>query len=127
MKSATRVGLVLLSLSILGITGLAFAVDEARQEYNKMVEEATKEADQYLQEKQKETQAAQDEAQAQQDAALDDRVQAERARIEAQMDIVAGRGMSDTYTQGMKENQLQQLQEKLDLLTSDPAAYFGQQ
>jgi vacuolar-type H+-ATPase subunit E/Vma4 len=116
---------ILISLLAFGSADIAFATDPARQEYDQMVEEAVRESDEYLDEKKKANQDALEEAAAQEDAALDERIQAEKERIQTQMDAIAGRGLSSTYTQGMKDNQLQQLQEKLDLLMSDPQAYFG--
>jgi hypothetical protein len=103
------------------------AVDEQRQAYDKMVEEATREADEYVQEKQKAHQEAAEESHSQQASALDERVNAERERIEGEMDAVQGRGLSSTFTQGMKDNLLQELQDKLNSLMSDPVAYFGGQ
>ena len=103
------------------------AVDEQRQAYDKMVEEATREADEYVQEKQKAHQEAAEESNSQQASALDERVNAERERIEGEMDAVQGRGLSSTFTQGMKDNLLQELQDQLNSLMSDPVAYFGGQ
>lgn len=125
MKWIVSIGVILMCLLIAGSFSSLLAVDEQRQAYDKMVEEATKEADEYVQEKQNEMKAVESEAQAQQDAAFDERVQAEQARIQAEMETVQGRGLSATFTQGMKDNQLQELQEKLDQLMSDPEAYFG--
>lgn len=124
MKSMKSIGVILMCLLVTGSFSSLLAVDEQRQAYDKMVEAATQEADEYVQEKQNEMKATEAEAQSQQDAALDERVQAEQARIEAEMATVEGRGMSATFTQGMKDNLLQQLQDKLDRLTSDPEAYF---
>jgi rhamnose utilization protein RhaD (predicted bifunctional aldolase and dehydrogenase) len=105
----------------------ALAVDAQRQAYDKMVEEATREADEYVQEKLKAQQEAAKESQSQQEAALDARIGAERERIEAEMDTVQGRGLSSTFTQGMKDNLLEQLHDQLNSLMSDPDAYFGGQ
>jgi len=127
MKPMKYIAVTLLGLLVAGSLSPLFAVDEQRQAYDKMVEEATKEADEYVQEKQNEIKAVKAEAQAQQDAALDERVQAEQARIQAEMDTVQERGLSTTFSQGMKDNLLLQLQNKLDQLTSDPEAYFGGQ
>lgn len=124
MKPITSIGVTLLCLLVAGSFSPLLAVDEQQQAYDKMVQESTREADEYLQEKEDERNKAVAEAQAQQNEALDERVQAEQARIQAEMATVEGRGMSATFTQGMKDNLLQQLQDKLDLLASDPEAYF---
>ncbi len=132
MRNAARIGIVLIgivSICLLAFTfaGQALATDKARQAYDQMVEEATRESEAYLEEKEQADKAMQEAAQAEQDAALGEQVQAEQARIQAQMDAIRGRGLSTTYTRGMQDNQLQQLQEKLDLLMSDPEAYFSGQ
>jgi len=116
--------IAILCLLVAGSFSSLIAVDEQRKAYDKMVEEATREADEYVQEKQKDQKASATDAHAQKDIALEKRVQAERQRIEAEMDTVRGRGFSSTFTQGMKDNQLQLLQNQLDELASDPEAYF---
>ena len=121
------IGLILLGLSAAGSAVPALAIDEARKAYDKMVEEATREADEYVQEKQKEQQAAAADTRVQKDDAFEGRVQAESQRIRKEMEIVQGRGLSSTFTQGMKDNLLKELQGKLNLLVSDPEAYFGAQ
>lgn len=127
MKQMKWIAITLLCLFVAGGFSPLLAVDEQRRAYDKMVEEATKEADEYLQEKENEIKAAEAETQAQQDAALDERIRAEQERIKAKMDVVQGRGLSTTFSQGMKDNLLQQQQVKLDQLMSDPEAYFGGQ
>jgi hypothetical protein len=127
MTHAVRFGLVLICLLALNYVDETVAADKARQAYDQMVEEAKRESEAYLKEKEQADKEMQEAAQAQQDAVLEERMQAEQARIQAQMDAIRGRGLSSTYTQGMRDNQLQQLQDKLDRLMSDPEAYFGQQ
>jgi rhamnose utilization protein RhaD (predicted bifunctional aldolase and dehydrogenase) len=103
----------------------ATATDEARQAYDQMVDEASREADAYLKEKaseREETQAAAETAEAER---LENRVQAERQRIVAEMNDIQQRGLSSTFTQGMKDNLLKTQEEKLDALMSDPEAYFA--
>lgn len=118
------IGITLLSLILAGSFSPLFAVDEQRQAYKKMVEESTQEADEYLQEKQKKKQETEAKSKTKQDTGLADRVQAERKSIEAEMDTVRNRGLGPNFTQGMKDNQLQLLQDKLNHLMSDPEAYF---
>ena len=125
MKVMIRIGLFLLCLPAAGATFPALAVDEARQAYDKMVEEATREADEYLQEKQEQHKATAADRQATPDNTLEQRIRAERQRILTEMDTVRGRGLGPNFTQGMKDNLLQELQEKLGALMSDPEAYFS--
>ncbi len=127
MEQMKWIAITLLCLFVTGGVSPLLAVDEQRQAYDKMVDEATKEADEYLQEKENEIKATEAEVQAQQDAALDERIRAEQERIKAEMDAVQGRGLSTTFSQGMKDNLLRQLQDKLDQLMSDPQAYLGGQ
>ena len=123
MKSLRWIGSILLCL---WIVGPVWAVDEARQAYDKMVEEATQEADEYLQEKDEKMQEAKKKARVEKDKELQQKIQTEQEAILAQMEKVRQRGMSPTFTQGMKDNLLQRWQEQLDLLNSDPEAYFAQ-
>jgi hypothetical protein len=127
MKLMKWIAITLLGLLAVGALTPLPAVDEARQAYDKMVEESVKEADEYLQEKESQKKAADTQAQSMQDSALSEKIEAERTRIEAQMDAIRNRGMGGGFTQGMKDNQLKPLQDKLDLLTSDPEAYFAGQ
>ncbi|MBR9987244.1 MAG: hypothetical protein KFF68_15180 [Desulfosarcina sp.] len=121
-----------IAISLVGLLAVgAFtplpAVDEARQAYNKMVEESVKEADEYLQEKEGKKKVADAQAQSEQDSALSEKIQAEVQRIQAEKDTVSNRGLGPTFSQGMKDNLLEQLQNKLDRLTSDPEGYFAGQ
>ena len=127
MKLLKWIAITLLCLLAAGALTPLPAVDEARQAYNKMVEESVKEADEYQQEKESQKKATDAQAQSQQDSALSEKIEVERTRIEAQMDEIRNRGMGGGFTEGMKDNQLKPLQDKLDLLTSDPEAYFAGQ
>ena len=127
MKTMKWIAIALLGLLATGSFSPLLAVSEQRQAYDKMVEEATQEADEYLQEKENAKKTTEAEAQSKQDSALSEKIEAERTRIEAQMDAIRNRGMGGGFTQGMKDNLLKPLQDKLDLLTSDPEAYFAGQ
>ena len=127
MKLMKWIAISLLGLLAVGAFTPLPAVDEARQAYDKMVEESVKEADEYLQEKESKKKAADAQAQSQQDSALSEKIQAEAQRIQAEMDTVSNRGLGPTFTQGMKDNLLEQLQDKLDRLNSDPEGYFAGQ
>jgi hypothetical protein len=62
------------------------------------------------------------------DEATDDRmaqrVEKERARLEAEIKRIKNRGMSRTFTEGMRDNLLRPLEEQLALLNADPERYF---
>ncbi len=119
------IGFTLLFLFVAGSLSPTLAVDEQRQAYDEMVEKSIREADEYLQEKQKKLQEIETEAQTQQDNVIEDRVQAEQKRIKAEMETVRNRGLGPNFTQGMKDNQLQKLQDKMNQLMSDPKTYFN--
>lgn len=125
MKPLLRIGIALLCLTTMLNLHPALAVDEARQEYNKMVEETTQEADEYLEEKQQAVQAAEKKSRIEKDKAFQEKIEAEREMINSQMNKVRERGLNPGYTQGMQDNLLQQWQESLDFLNSDPEAYFA--
>ena len=127
MKLMKWIAITLLGLLVVGAFSPLPAVDEARQAYDKMVEESVKEADEYLQEKESRKKAADTQAQSMQDSAQSEKIQAEAQRIQAEMDAVSNRGLGPTFSQGMKDNLLKQLQDKLNQLTSDPEAYFAGQ
>ena len=127
MKSMQWIAISLLGLLASGALTPLPAANEARQAYDKMVEESVKEADEYQQEEESKKKAAEAETQTQQEVAMDERVKVERKRIGAEMDAIRNRGIGSGFTQGMKDNQLEQLQLKLDKLTSDPEAYFQRQ
>ena len=124
MKQLKWIAFILMCLLT---AGPALATDEARQAYDKMVEEATQEADEYLEEKQQKMQETEKKKRVEKDAALQERIQKEREKIMAQMDKVQQRGLGPDFTQGMKDNLLKGWQDRLDLLNSDPEAYFSGQ
>lgn len=127
MKSIQWIAISLLGLLAAGAFTPLPAVDEARQAFDKMVEESVKEADEYLQEEENKKKAAEAETQTQHEVAMDERVKAERKRIGAEMDVIRNRGIGSGFTRGMKDNLLEQQQDKLDQLISDPEAYFQRQ
>jgi len=124
MKLVTPISCIVVFMVIIVCSSPAPAVDEARQAYDKMVEEATREADAYLQEKEDRKQAAEADSREYEDVALTEKANAERERILTEMDAVRQRGLGPNFTQGMKASQLENLQHRLDRLTSDPAEYF---
>ena len=124
MKLVKPIGTIGAFMVLFACFSPAPAADEARQAYDKMVEDATREADAYLQEKEGQRQAAEAASREKENVALKEKAAAERDRILAEMDAARQRGLGPNYTQGMKESQLAELQHRLDDLTSDPAAYF---
>ncbi len=50
--------------------------------------------------------------------------EAERERLQSEISLIEQRGLSRTFTEGMRANQLQPLKEQLALLNADPDQYF---
>jgi hypothetical protein len=94
--------------------------DRTRQEFDRMVEDASQNADRHFEEQaQQEAQEAEAEQQQQQDAETQ-RIEAERAKLQKEIDDIEGRALGPTFTTGMKENQIRLIQEKIDQLESNP-------
>jgi hypothetical protein len=127
VNQSNRILILLVCLLAAAHLPSAMAADESRQAYDKMVEEATREADEYVEEKQKKMDEAKRQSRVKKDAALQERIQAEQERIMKQKQAVQNRGLGPDFTQGMKDNLLQELQQRLDRLNSDPEAYFANQ
>jgi hypothetical protein len=119
MKRMTYFLFFLLVLPANGLIGPLFAADEQRHAYDQMVEEATREADAYVEQKQKEHQEATEKRKNRSTPSpADDRVQAQRERIEAEIDKVRKRGLGPDFTEGMRHNRLEELQNELNKLNS---------
>ena len=74
MKLLKWIGIILLCLLT---AGPALATDEARQAYDKMVEESTQEADEYLEEKQEKMKETEKKKRIEKDEALQERIRDE--------------------------------------------------
>ena len=92
--------------------------DRQRQEFERMVEDASREADRHFdrQAGEKARQAAARKRREQSEQNL--KVEAERARLMKEIEAIEQRGYSPTFTQGMKENLIKQVQDKIDQLES---------
>ena len=125
MKTMTSCVLFLLVLLFGETMNPPLAADEQRQAYDQMVEEAVREADEYVEQKKREQrEAAKQKEKQQAHTAADERVKAERERLEDEMKKIHERGLDPNYTEGMRDNQLQELEDRLNRLESDPEAYF---
>ena len=92
--------------------------DANRQAYDRMVKEAAQEADrQFKQQEQEKAQRA--EAQKQKEAKAEAlRIAEERNRLLKQIEEIKNRGYSPTFTKGMQDNLIREVQEKIDKLES---------
>ena len=89
---------------------------QARQTYERMAKEAGEEADRYYQEQEQQRAQAAEARHQQQEAQDSERIAAERARLQQEIAALEGRALSPTFSAGMRENLIQQLQEKINQL-----------
>jgi len=87
-----------------------------RQEYDRMVEEASENADRHFDQQAREKARQQKERQQQQQEEKERRIGEQRAVLEKQIEAIGNRALSPTFTQGMRDNLIRQLQEKIDQL-----------
>lgn len=90
--------------------------DRNRQEYDRMVKDASREADRQLEEqaRKKARQAAA--KQRQEEAQKAQHIDEERAKLMKEIAAIQNRGYSTTFTKGMKDNLIKEVQEKIDQL-----------
>jgi hypothetical protein len=86
---------------------------EGLQQMFQQVEQENREAEQRRAEREAERKA---EAERRAEAAKQARIQAERDRLQEQIDALNKRALSPTFTQGMRDNQIKALQEQIDQL-----------
>ena len=92
--------------------------DERRRAYDRMVEESAKEAERQFEEHAREEArraAARKQKTHRQEA---ERVAEEQARLLEQIEEIRNRGYSASFTKGMQDNLIREVQEKLDQLKS---------
>ena len=90
--------------------------DRNRQAFDRMVDEASQRADQQFE--QQEREKAQDAAaeQERQQQARAEQVATQRAELQKEIDAIQARGLGPTFTQGMKDNLINQIQDQIDQL-----------
>ncbi|MBI5063012.1 MAG: DUF4124 domain-containing protein [Desulfatitalea sp.] len=92
----------------------AGAQDENREGLQQMfnqVEQENREAEQRRAESEAERKAA---AEHKAEAEKEARIKAQRDRLQQQIDALNKRGLSSTFTQGMRDNQIQELRKQID-------------
>lgn len=90
--------------------------NQRRQEYNRMVERASESADRHFEEQAREKERQAEARQQREQDAKDQQLEKARAELLRQIDNIQNRGYSATFTQGMKENLINAVQEKIDQL-----------
>ena len=95
--------------------------DSNRQEFDRMVEKASEEADRQIeaQDRKKEQQAKQQNRLQQEAHAR--QVAEEKARLMNEIEALRNRALGPTFTQGMRDNLIQQIREKIDRLDEGSA------
>ncbi len=95
-----------------------------RQEFDRMAEEAGKEADSYFEEQAQKKAQEEETEREEQLVEQSQGIEEELARLRKAIEDIQNRGLGPRFTNGMKENQIRLVQEKIDQLESDPNAYF---
>jgi hypothetical protein len=96
-----------------------------RPAYDQMVDRAKYDAEQMrLQREQEDAERARKKEQTAK-AQLQARINAERQKLLDEIDAISARGLSPTFSQGMKNNLINQVQEKITQLESAPEEYFN--
>jgi hypothetical protein len=92
--------------------------DRNQQAFDQMVDEAGREADEHFKEQaeKKANDAVLEQAQRKQ--VQSERIAAQRAELQKKIDAIQGRALGPTFTQGMKDNQIKQIQDQIDNLES---------
>jgi len=95
--------------------------DSSRQEFDRMVEKASEEADRQIeaQDRKKEQQAKRQNRLKQEARAR--QVAEEKARLANEIEALQNRALGPTFTQGMRDNLIQQIREKIDRLDEGSA------
>ncbi len=94
----------------------ATGADSSRREFEQMVKEASQEADRHFEQQAREK-AMQAQAQRRREQkAQDEKVAEERALLMKEIEAIKQRGYSATFTKGMQDNLIRQVQEQIDQL-----------
>ncbi|BBO69522.1 hypothetical protein DSCA_34520 [Desulfosarcina alkanivorans] len=92
------------------------AEDQRRQEFDRMVQEASEDADRHFETRAREKEQQAEASRQRRQEAKDRQIEEARAELLKEMDAIQDRGYSATFTQGMKENLIKAVQEKIDQL-----------
>ncbi len=87
-----------------------------RPEFDRMIEEVKQQNRQSDIEREEEAARRKAEAERKAKEEKEARIAAERARLQEQIDALNNRALSPTFTQGMRDHQIRQIQEQIDAL-----------
>lgn len=98
---------------------------QSKENYNRMVKQANQQSEEEFEAVQEKNARIKAEQQENKDHALKQKIDAEMQRLEAEIVKIQSRGLGPNFTQGMKDNLTNQVQEKMAELSASPEAYFN--
>lgn len=99
---------------------------EHRKSYDAMVKDARIESDRLERERARKETIQTAQKQHAVEKALKAKIDAERQRLEQALEKAKNRGLSKTYSQGMRKTKIDKIQKQLDRLNQSPQAYFDE-
>jgi predicted nucleic acid-binding Zn-ribbon protein len=103
------------------------AVEERRSSYDQMVRKASEETLQLEQQREAEAAAQATEKKRMAEAQRKEKIQNERNRLDRQIEAIAKRALSPTYTQGMKQALINEIKKQIAALENNPDTAKPQQ
>lgn len=94
--------------------------DQSRRDFERMAQEAAREAERYHQEQAQQRAQAAEARRQQQEQQEAERIANERARLEQEIEALEQRAISPTFTPGMRDNLIGQIQEQIKRLYNHP-------
>jgi Domain of unknown function (DUF4124) len=101
--------------------------NQRRSSYDEMVQQASQEADQLEQQREAEAAALAAEKKRTADARQKEATSAARQRLQEQLDALSNRAVSPTFSQGMKNAQMDQIKKEMERLENNPEAIKAQE
>ena len=92
----------------------AVGADRRRDEFDRMVEEANEEAERHFDQQARKKARQAEQRKQQQKEARDQQISEEKARLTKEIEMLQNRALSPNFTQGMRDNLIRQLQERID-------------
>lgn len=93
--------------------------DERRSSYDQMVEQASQESQELIRQREEEAAARAAEKKRLAEAQRKEKIQAERSRLEEQIQSINKRALGPNYTQGMKQAQIEKIKKQIQALENN--------
>lgn len=103
------------------------AADERRSSYDQMVKQASDEAQQLERQREAEAAARAEENKRLAEAQRNEKIEAQRSQLEQQIESINKRALGPTFTQGMKQAQIDKIKKQIQALESNPDSNNTQQ